>query len=240
MYKFFIYLVLLIMVNSCTMIQPIKTVIVHGTEKLEKIIEKSRKVIYFVRVRINKSDLYSFGTAFVVSKNGLLATAFHVINNKKPVEVDVLIRDNGCEVFKKARWIIAKKHRDLAILYVDHKFKYVAKFRTTDLVSGEFLYSVGHPDAFNILRDDKYYPSIVSYGNFFRYIMYTQVPAINNTRVQLSTIPIRGGSSGSPVFDKDGSIVGTNFGVISEKNDHALTISVPIKYLTDLFIPQLQ
>lgn len=224
---------------SCTFINPLKTVIINSSEKLEKIVEKSKKVVFFVRIKEKRiGGFVSFGTAFVFNENGLLATVYHVISNKYPIEVDVLIKEGDKTIFKKARWHISKKYKDLAILYIDYKFKDIAKFRTGDLVSGEFLYSIGHPDAYNILRDEKHYPPTISYGNFFRYIEYSQLTFIKDTIVQLSTVSIRGGSSGSPMFDKNGNIVGINSSVISGKNDFALTISIPIKYLINFFSPK--
>jgi len=132
------------------------------------------------------------GTGFFVSKNGQLVTNHHVINGCK--EVRISGRDSAVAV------ITADPVNDLALLQFSGAVNAVAIIDSDQgkLRQGDEIVVFGYP-----------LNSVLSSGGNLTPGMVSALTGLNNNTNQLQiTAPIQPGSSGSPVMNKKGEIVG--------------------------------
>lgn len=142
---------------------------------------------------------HSTGTAFVVSNNGHALTNHHVINGC--TEVKIAGREGIAKV------ITSDRVNDLALLQLPGNTKDVASLNPNSgrLRQGEDIIVFGYP--LNSV--------LSSGGNLTQGIISATTGIENNTNQIQITAPIQGGSSGSPVMDKKGNVVG----VVSSRLD---------------------
>jgi len=139
------------------------------------------------------------GTAFIVSSEGHALTNHHVVNGCAEVKIA------GHEGIVKV--IISDSVNDLALLQLPGKPKDIASLNPDPgkLRQGEEIIVFGYP--LNSV--------LSSGGNLTPGIISAMTGLENNTNQIQITAPIQGGSSGSPVMDKKGDVVG----VVSSRLD---------------------
>ncbi len=134
-----------------------------------------------------------FGTGFLVSKSGIIITNSHVINNKNSILVVLFSGEKfPAKLIKRG-----KSHTDVALIKIkskNKKFPYLTIKNTISKKIGSWVGTIGHGSgtawSFNT--------GIIS--NIY-------VKKSENVVFQ-TQIPINPGSSGGPVFDKDGNVLG--------------------------------
>lgn len=141
---------------------------------------------------IKKLTKQSTGTAFAVSFDGHALTNYHVVNRCREVKI------SGQEDFAKV--IASDVVNDLALLQISGKFNAVAHLSSEvdALRQGEDLAVFGYP--LNSL--------LSAGGNFTPGTLSALAGLGNNTNQIQITAPIQPGSSGSPVMDKKGNVIG--------------------------------
>ena len=135
----------------------------------------------------------SRGTGFAITSNGLIATAYHVISKAD----SVYVQDAAGRSFK-AKVILSDKVNDIAILKViDTTFvnlgtiPYTFKHSESDLAETVFTY--GYPQDSAVYNDGR----------------VTSLYGLNGDSVDYQiSVPINAGSSGAPLLDSRGDIVG--------------------------------
>lgn len=134
----------------------------------------------------------SNGTAFIFSHDGHALTNYHVINDC--TEVKVAGQDNDAKV------ITSDSVNDLALLQLPGKSNDVANLNPEPgkLRQGDDVIVFGYPLNF----------VLSSGGNLTPGILSALTGLGNNTNQIQITAPIQPGSSGSPVMDKKGNVVG--------------------------------
>ena len=139
------------------------------------------------------------GTAFSVSSAGHALTNYHVINGCTEVKI------SGREGIAKV--ITSDSVNDLALLQIPGKTKDIANLNPNlgKLRQGEDIIVFGYPLNFVLSSGGNLTPGTIS----------ALTGLGNNTNQIQITAPIQPGSSGSPVMDKKGSVVG----VVSMKLD---------------------
>ena len=151
------------------------------------------------------------GTAFVVSKNGHALTNHHVIDGCKDVKI------TGQE--RGAKIITSDVANDIALLQVQAGPEEVASFASdpSKLRQGEDIVVFGYPLSFALSSGGNLTPGTVSalsgLGN-------------NSNQIQI-TAPIQPGSSGSPVIDRQGNVVGLVSMKLSDAKAARATGSIP-------------
>lgn len=165
------------------------------------------------------------GTGFIIDRRGYIATNYHVIENASEIEIEVV--RNGQKVSHKAKVIASDKQNDLSILQIDDTtFKpytalsYNLLTRTSDV--GTNIFSLGYPLTMIMGDEMKFTDGKISSKTGFQGDI---------TTYQIS-VPVQPGSSGGPLFDYDGNLVG----VVNAKIMALDNVSYAIKssYLTNL------
>ena len=155
------------------------------------------------------------GTGFVVRKEGWVATNFHVVRGA--TEVSVVFSDH--REFKVVEIMNANRLHDLVILRIDAKDLPVLKLGDSDRVRpGDSVLAIGHP----LGLEDTVSNGLIS--------AVREVHA-GLTVLQISA-PIAPGSSGGPLFNDHGEVIGVATAVSTSGQN--LNFGLPSKYVKDL------
>ncbi len=174
----------------------------------------------------HETELVS-GSGFMISSDGYVVTNAHVVNNASAIRV-MLAETNGKTMYR-AKAVQVDKSNDLAVLVItDSAFtpRPVPPFvmRRSLAQTGEKVFTMGYPMVNYMGEDVKVTDGIVSstsgYGG-------------DVTAYQISA-PIQQGCSGSPLFDKDGNVVGVINALISAGVVENVGYAVKSSYLLNL------
>jgi serine protease Do len=157
----------------------------------------------------------SLGTGFVVRKDGWIATNFHVVRGA--TEVSVVFSDH--RELPVVEIMNANRLHDLVILRVAETNLPVLTLGNSDHVRpGDSVLAIGHPLG---LEDT------VSNG------LISAVRDVHmGLRVLQISAPIAPGSSGGPLFNDHGEVIGVATAIITSGQN--LNFGLPSKYVADL------
>ncbi len=148
----------------------------------------------------------SSGSGVLVSEDGLILTAAHVIQGMK--EVDVYFSDGRRW---KGKVLGANYSKDIGMVKMrdEGPWPYVSLGESKPLEAGDFVYAIGHSAGFD--------PARTSPGRFGR--VMSDGPGNYFT----TDCTLIGGDSGGPLFDLEGRLVGINssIGESWKNNNHA-------------------
>ncbi|HMI49750.1 MAG TPA: S1C family serine protease [Gemmatimonadaceae bacterium] len=154
------------------------------------------------------------GTGFFVKANGTFITNYHVVEGASSLTVELPTR----EIFRTIYFLGADSDHDLAILRVP-----VASPGVLDLGSdaalevGDALYAMSNP----LGLDRTFSEGILSSKRLERGVQLLQI-----------TVPISHGSSGGPIMDGSGKVVGV--ATLVTRQGQALNWAVPVRYVAPL------
>lgn len=151
------------------------------------------------------------GSGFIISSDGIIVTNFHVLESAYQVEVK--IADNN---FKEVYLIKSDPSLDIAILKIDSKNLVSLPIGDSDnLVNGQFVVVLGNPWGFERSVSSGIISAIRSQGAI---------------KVIQMTAPVSPGSSGGPVINEYGEVIGitTLASFLMAQN---LNFAIPINYL---------
>ncbi|MFD2518314.1 trypsin-like peptidase domain-containing protein [Salinimicrobium flavum] len=168
------------------------------------------------------------GTGFFISRDGYLATNYHVIDGASEIEIEFI--RNGQKIQHQARVIQSDKQNDLAILKIKDDsftpFNDLPYFFETELSDiGTNVFALGYPMALSVMGTEiKFTDGKISSKTGFQ----------GDISTYQMTTPIQPGNSGGPLFDFDGRLIGINSAII--RPDLADNVSYAIKssYLKNL------
>jgi hypothetical protein len=174
-----------------------------------EIAERSTNSIALIRVD------GGLGSGFVVGEDGRVATNFHVIRGASEATV---VLGNGKE-YEAVEVLAVDEEQDLAILRVEaRKLKPLPLGDSAKIKPGERVVAIGHPLGLGATVSD----GLVS---GLREVTPTQ------SLVQISA-PISQGSSGGPVFNDRGEVIGVSTLMVSSGQN--LNFAVPVNALKAL------
>lgn len=162
----------------------------------------------------NTSQPLGFGSGFIIDDE-LVATNVHVIEGSSSAYVLV----NGQQKkFKVDGYLSIDKANDLVILKVSGLKQKSMILNQGNLPEiGEKIYAIGNPKGFN--------------GTFSEGII-SGIRNFDKNQVLQITAPISPGSSGGPVLNLKGEVVGVAFATYSEGQN--LNFAIPVEYLLAL------
>jgi hypothetical protein len=162
-------------------------------------------------------QLASIGSGFVVDPNGMIVTNYHVIDGAQALQVKM--KDG--EIYDRVDVVDFDTRRDLAVLKI-RAFKSLPSVKLGDsgrLEVGEDVVAIGNPKGLE---------HTVSAG------MISAFRQAEGYRLLQISVPISPGSSGGPLFNMSGEVVGiTSAGVVAEGAQN-LNFAVPIDYVRPL------
>ena len=155
------------------------------------------------------------GTGFVVRKDGVIATNFHVIGEHR----DFRVRFANGKSYEPQAILAVDRERDLALVKIDAEDLPVLALGDSDeLKLGQGILSLGNPlgYAYSVSR------GVVA-------ALRELEPGDGKPMVQVA-IPIEPGSSGSPALDLKGNVIA----VLAIKSGGAMGFGVPVNALKQL------
>ena len=176
---------------------------------------------------------YSLGSGVIIDENGYVLTNLHVVRRASKVWVKLA---DGREF--EARPIVGNTRRDVALLKLvgraNEKFQYVKFGKDDDLLLGETVLALGNPFGLG--------------GSVSRGILSSKNrrPSLENEPLDIADwlqtdAAINPGSSGGPLINLRGELLGLNVAVYRE--GHGIGFAIPIRQVTEalseIFIPEV-
>lgn len=197
-------MVILSSVGMCLAFEPVETVadLLRLQEKVERVAAKSLPAT----VSLVSERTGSSGSGVIVSEDGLILTAAHVVQGMK--EVDVYFAD-GKKWLGKV--LGANFSKDIGMVKMENAgpWPFVEIGESRPLEAGDWVIALGHSAGFDPARTPPIrFGRLMSDGpgNYFT-----------------TDCTLIGGDSGGPLFDLDGKLVGINssIGESWKNNNHA-------------------
>jgi hypothetical protein len=161
---------------------------------------------------------HSLGTGFVVSSDGWIATNVHVIVGGPKVVVTLADKRE----LPVVEVIAASPDRDLAIVRVEAKGLPALKLGDSDaLRPGDPVVAIGHPLGLEDTVSNGLVSAVRSVGEGPGEMKVLQISA-----------PIAPGSSGGPIFNEHGEVVGVATAILAGGQN--LGFGVPVRYLAQM------
>jgi hypothetical protein len=170
--------------------------------------------VVFIGNAGRNGQVESIGSGFVVDPSGLIVTNYHVIQGAQALQIKTL---DG-EIYDRVEVVDHDERRDLAVLKV-RPFKPMptVQLATTDPEVGEDAVAIGNPKGLE---------HTVTAG------MVSAFRQAEGYRLMQISVPISPGSSGGPVFNMAGRVIGVATSQVREAQN--LNFAVPIDYARPL------
>ncbi len=184
---------------------------------LEEISKLNQNTVVTVNV-LRADGKTASATGFVISPQGYIATAAHTLENAKIIN---LTFSNGA-ISEEARVVtVSKKPRiDLAILQVSVNYLPSVTFKNSNTVqAGQQIAVIGSP---------KRLQNSITNG------LVSQLRNVDDVTFFQISAPISPSSSGSPVFNEDGNVVGIAISSLEEENVQNINFALPSNYLLQM------
>jgi hypothetical protein len=157
---------------------------------------------------------YATGSGFAVNSSGLIATNYHVIEGGETIE----LKTSSGETFTRVEVVNADARRDLALLQITTTGLDALPFSEVDSIGvGDDVYAMGNP----LGLEATFSSGIVS-----------ALRVMDGVQILQITAPISSGSSGGPVVNGQGQVVGVSTAVMESGQN--LNFAVPSKYVQGL------
>lgn len=179
---------------------------IEDLKKVEGQIQKVVRDHTDATVSLVSQMVGSSGSGVIVSEDGLILTAAHVIEGSK--EMMVLFPDGSQE---KAKVLGANYTRDAAMaqLVGEGPWPFVELGNSDELEVGDIVVSMGHPKGYDPTRRPP--------------VRFGRVMTKGDLGFITTDCTLIGGDSGGPLFDLEGRVVGIHSHIAAEKeiNNHA-------------------
>ncbi len=166
----------------------------RNLDDLKKIEQQIHQVLQrVVPATVGTQIGVSRGSGVIVSENGLVLTAGHVVG--KPGQEVLFTLHDGKTAKGKTLGVYATADAGMMQITDDGKWPFVEPGRSADLKLGAWCVALGHPLGYRAGR-----PPVIRAGRVLR---------LGDMTVQ-SDCALVGGDSGGPLFDLDGKVIGIN------------------------------
>jgi tetratricopeptide (TPR) repeat protein len=179
----------------------------------DKIFKENNKSVVVVVAYDSQGKPISKGSGFIVRADGAVVTNYHVINNA----VDIKVK-TGNRVLAVEGLIHGDKENDLVIIKAEGKDLPAVRFgNTVNLNIGEKVYVISSPTGLKTTLSDGILSGILKIADEIKLLEITA--------------PFSEGSSGGPVLNSEGEVIGIVTFLVEEAQD--LNFAVPVNLLID-------
>jgi len=181
-----------------------------------EIAEENSPAVVAINVLRNDGTTFT-GTGFVVSSDGIIATSRHVTDDALFLNLTF----NTGAVSGQAHILNLNKQVDLALLKIAARDLPTVHLADSDYVlPGQEITVIGNPRRLQNTISSGLISQVRKKANG---VLWHQISA-----------PISPSSSGSPVFNEQGNVVGIAFGSYKGEGNQNLNFAVPSNYLTEM------
>lgn len=167
-----------------------------------------------IRALDSRGNVDGLGSGFLVSPDGVIVTNFHFIQDAHALQVETF---DG-EVYDNVYYVTADPRRDVAVLKVPLEGAVTLRLGSdTSAAVGAEVYAMGHP----LGQTSTFSDGLVSAERTIEGVSMIQISA-----------PISSGSSGGPVMDGRGEVIGVATMVLTGGQN--LNYAVPVRYVRPL------
>ncbi len=192
---------------------PAETNAVSGELAVEEIVKKNSDSIVLIGAIGPKGS--NFGSGFIISSNGLVVTNFHIV--QAAIKIAVKLKNN--KTYNDVRLVNFDQKKDIAVLKINAVgLKPVVLGDSRSVQAGEKVVAIGNPLGLESTVADGLVSSIRKADRGFQVLQIT--------------VPVSPGSSGSPLFNLRGEVIGIAVGTIIGGQN--INFAIPINYATPL------
>jgi S1-C subfamily serine protease len=178
----------------------------------DKIFKENNKAVVVVVAYNEKGEPISQGSGFIVRADGAIVTNYHIISNAVDIKVKV-----GDKVLDVEGLIHTDKENDLVILKIKGEKLPIVKIGDIEKANiGEKVYVISSPEGLENTISDGILSGI------------REIEGTNKKILQI-TAPVSKGSSGGPVFNKNGEVIGIATFLIEEAQN--LNFAMPVNLI---------
>ncbi len=187
---------------------------------VQQIFEQSAPAVVLIAQYDANDKMTSLGSGFAVSPNGVIVTNNHVIT-PDPGAVRIAVKVPNGRVFTNVRIIYTDARRDIAILSVNATGLPRLKIGDSDAVQvGDEVVAIGNPEGLELTITSGIIEGIrLDPGTGTRFIQHQA--------------PISHGSSGGPLLNMRGEVIGINAFMLKDAQN--INGAVPINYAKPYF-----
>ena len=186
------------------------------TLKPRDIFEKYARSVVFITNLDDRGEPQATGTGFIVSSDGVLITNYHVIEGASDAQIKL---SNG-EVYDRVRVLDYDKRRDIAVLRIRATGLPVVPLGDSEkVVQGDDVVAIGNPKGL----EQTLTVGVISARR-------TDLPGKEGTSLLQTQTPISPGSSGGPLFNSRGEVIGITTLAVTGGGSQNLNFAVEIKY----------
>ncbi len=179
----------------------------------EKIFRENSKAVVVIVSYDSKGNPISQGSGFVIREDGAIVTNYHVISKAAEIKIKA-----GDKIFKVQGLLHIDKENDIVMLKADAKG--LLSVKTGDINKanvGERLYVISSPQGLE---------NTISDG------ILSGIREVTPKKKMLQiTAPVSSGSSGGPVFNKNGEVIGIATFIVKEAQN--LNFAMPVNLIKD-------
>jgi len=159
----------------------------------------------------------SIGTGFIVREDGLIATNYHIIRGSRNIGIKM---KNG-RTYEHVQVYKVNAARDLALLKIETSGLDPVTLGNSDRIRiGQQVLAIGNPSGLE---------NTISDG------LISAVRTTNlGVKVLQISVPVSPGSSGGPLYDMEGRVIGVTVGAMQQGQN--LNFAIPANYLKYMII----
>ncbi|WP_411827790.1 trypsin-like peptidase domain-containing protein [Luteolibacter sp. AS25] len=192
---------------------------------LEALASTVAPCVFLINVSDETDEVIGTGTGFSVSPDGLIATNHHVIEKGLTFSV---MTNHGAR-YEQVRVVVEDADADLALLKIDGRsIPYLQLADTSDVAVGKRVAVYGSPEGLSGTLSEGMISAPI--GNLSSKLPEEELP--NKGRLIQTTAAISPGSSGSPIFDGEGKVLGVmTLNLRGSGISQSLNFAVPVEAL---------
>jgi len=179
------------------------------------IFEEASPAVVVINV-LKSSNTLSQGSGFVVTGEGAILTNFHLLSGGRIKDVQVKLKDG--KVFPVKEIIAVNRNRDVCVIKIEaNKLPVFSLGDSDSLVPGQKVLVIGSPEGYDYTISDG---------------LFSQIRRMYDMNFLQFSAPVSGGSSGGPLLDMEGKVVGIVSG--GDSDGQNINMAIPINEVKEL------